>query len=37
MYGLAGANRCGTESRDGEWLEVAHNGVRGDDDVERNG
>jgi hypothetical protein len=35
MYGFAGGNRCGSESRmDGEGLEVAHNGVRGDDGVE---
>ena len=34
MYPMAGGNRCGAESRMG--LEVAHNGVRGDDVVEVN-
>ena len=34
MYGVAGANRCGSDRRmDGERLEVAHNGVRGDNVV----
>jgi hypothetical protein len=32
---LAGGNRCGSENReDGEGWVIAHNGVRGDDDVE---
>jgi len=34
LYMLACGNRCGCECRvDGEWLGVAHNGVRGDDVV----
>ncbi|NOT97097.1 MAG: outer membrane beta-barrel protein, partial [Nitrospira sp.] len=37
MHTLAGGNRCGSESRMGlEGLEVAHNGVRGDNVVEVN-
>jgi len=32
---LAGGNRCGSEKRvNGERQELAHNGVRGDNDVE---
>jgi hypothetical protein len=35
MYGLTGANRCRSEKRmGGKGLEIAHNGVRGDDVVE---